>query len=909
MKRFILFTFSILLTFSFAIAQDGINYQGAATDGNGDELINQSISIRASVLSGSASGNLEWEETHSATTDQFGLFNVVIGQGTNTTNGAIASFDDMDWGSGNHFLKIEMDATGGTNYSMIGTTQMMSVPYALYAKSAGIDSAAIAAMIGSSGGGMGGGCNVEYPDGFNNLEPVNLQLNVNETYTVPAGKNFYILKLGRTFNSSGVSMTIDNIDSYNLDNAESSAITYPIILTENEILGTSNTGYAYFNGFLVDKQTNIISHNLTSSYTVPSSKILVITDFHTEGTSASHYFIDGDFFGSSMSNDYQYLKQRKPIFASSNSVITATMSSGSGDSYIRGFLVDENYFANCGGGGGSSSSASAVDSAMVAGMIANSGGGGSFGEWEVIWEDSLFYTPAGGQIHSDTIIVESDGFLYIKTENYDLNLWYGDNNTYNESLSIDNAGGGQYGESAFIPVKEGWTFYLSTSNGNSTLETDIYLIALESGGGSSISGSGGSGFNWRFPDGLTGTPLTWHLPGNDYTVPAGKNLYITSFAGHNTGDYMLIDGIEIINDNDFEQIIIVGPGSVVSTNSSTSANWANFNGILVDANVTPIIWHLPGNDYTVPAGKNLYITSFAGYNSGNYMQIDGLEIINDNDFQKIIIVGPGSVVSTNSNTSSNWANFNGYLVDENYFSSSANNSSGSNPNTGSGTVSISTLGDTLYINGQAIIIEGISAQNISHMYGTINDIDGNTYQTVDFGYGVEWMTENLKTTRFANGDNISNIKYPGGSPSTANPDYGYLYFGSVITDSRNVCPAGWHISTVSDWDNLLSILGDFNISSSYYLAAGKKIKSTTLWSPSSGNGTNEVPLNITPAGFWSLNGSYFDWGSHSYHWTPDVSPQVNGPYFKGYQCIGNSDNVFKIDIHTNSAASVRCVKD
>ena len=150
MKRFILFTFSILLTFTVAIAQDGINYQGAATDANGDELTNQNISIRASVLSTSANGNLEWEETHSATTDQFGLFNVVIGQGTNTTNGATATFDDMDWGSGNHFLKIEMDATGGTNYAMIGTTQMMSVPYALYAKSAGIDSTMLANMIDSA---------------------------------------------------------------------------------------------------------------------------------------------------------------------------------------------------------------------------------------------------------------------------------------------------------------------------------------------------------------------------------------------------------------------------------------------------------------------------------------------------------------------------------------------------------------------------------------------------------------------------------------------------------------------------------------------------------------------------------------------------------------------------------------
>ena len=135
MRDSILFLF---LAFTFNLcAQDGINYQGAATDANGDELANQNISIRASVLSVTASGNLEWEETHSATTDQFGLFNIVIGQGTNTTNGATSLFDDMDWGSADHFLKIEVDATGGTNYSMIGTTQMMAVPYALYAKTAG----------------------------------------------------------------------------------------------------------------------------------------------------------------------------------------------------------------------------------------------------------------------------------------------------------------------------------------------------------------------------------------------------------------------------------------------------------------------------------------------------------------------------------------------------------------------------------------------------------------------------------------------------------------------------------------------------------------------------------------------------------------------------------------------------
>jgi len=137
MKRFFQIICCALFTSLSVFAQDGINYQGAATDANGDELTNQTISLRASIISGSANGNLEWEETHSTTTDQFGLFNVVIGQGNATTNGATTNFDDMDWGSGNHFLKIEMDASGGTNYAMIGTTQMMSVPYALYAKSAG----------------------------------------------------------------------------------------------------------------------------------------------------------------------------------------------------------------------------------------------------------------------------------------------------------------------------------------------------------------------------------------------------------------------------------------------------------------------------------------------------------------------------------------------------------------------------------------------------------------------------------------------------------------------------------------------------------------------------------------------------------------------------------------------------
>ena len=135
MKKLI--TLLLLLPFiMFAQSPQGVGYQGVATDLNGVELINQTISIQASVLSSSATGNVEWQETHNTSTDTFGLFTLTIGQGTSTGTGAQSNFSDISWGSATHFLKIEMDVNGGTNYLHMGTNQMMSVPYSLYAKNA-----------------------------------------------------------------------------------------------------------------------------------------------------------------------------------------------------------------------------------------------------------------------------------------------------------------------------------------------------------------------------------------------------------------------------------------------------------------------------------------------------------------------------------------------------------------------------------------------------------------------------------------------------------------------------------------------------------------------------------------------------------------------------------------------------
>lgn len=122
------------LTFSlFAQAPDLINYQAVARNSSGNPIQSQAIGIKISILQGSATGTAVYEETHTPTTDNYGAFNLSIGGGTVVSGG----FSGINWGSFSHYLKIEMDASGGANYTPMGTTQMVSVPYAKYAEKAG----------------------------------------------------------------------------------------------------------------------------------------------------------------------------------------------------------------------------------------------------------------------------------------------------------------------------------------------------------------------------------------------------------------------------------------------------------------------------------------------------------------------------------------------------------------------------------------------------------------------------------------------------------------------------------------------------------------------------------------------------------------------------------------------------
>lgn len=117
-----------------AQAPQAINYQAIARDKNGELMSNQTISIRITILSGSAIGAIVYTESHLVTTNQFGLFTLAIGRPTTVIGG---TFSSIAWGTGDKFLKVELGDATGAGYIDMGTTQMMSVPYALYAETSG----------------------------------------------------------------------------------------------------------------------------------------------------------------------------------------------------------------------------------------------------------------------------------------------------------------------------------------------------------------------------------------------------------------------------------------------------------------------------------------------------------------------------------------------------------------------------------------------------------------------------------------------------------------------------------------------------------------------------------------------------------------------------------------------------
>ncbi|MBK7761886.1 MAG: hypothetical protein IPI46_00750 [Bacteroidetes bacterium] len=126
-----IFAYSLMSISARCQAPQSIPYQAVARNASGDLLASQNISLRFSVRNANATGTIVYQETQTATTNSLGLFSVNLGQGTPT----IGTVSAIDWANGSKFIQVELDPNGGTSYTNMGTTQLMSVPYALNAAS------------------------------------------------------------------------------------------------------------------------------------------------------------------------------------------------------------------------------------------------------------------------------------------------------------------------------------------------------------------------------------------------------------------------------------------------------------------------------------------------------------------------------------------------------------------------------------------------------------------------------------------------------------------------------------------------------------------------------------------------------------------------------------------------------
>jgi len=189
----------------------------------------------------------------------------------------------------------------------------------------------------------------------------------------------------------------------------------------------------------------------------------------------------------------------------------------------------------------------------------------------------------------------------------------------------------------------------------------------------------------------------------------------------------------------------------------------------------------------------------------------------------------------------------------------------------------------------------------------VTDVDGNSYKTIHLGK-QEWMMDNLKVTKYKNGQPIPHIQdsivwnaWKNGAYVFYKNDtkHGILYNWMVINDPRGVCPNGWHIPASNEWDSLAKFLGGDEF-------AGGKMKAKLHWETPNTSATNESGFHALPKGMYGVNGSFNNIGKNAYWWS-STEHGVSSAW--GREIGFNESALFAGHGDKRDGLSVRCLKD
>ena len=204
------------------------------------------------------------------------------------------------------------------------------------------------------------------------------------------------------------------------------------------------------------------------------------------------------------------------------------------------------------------------------------------------------------------------------------------------------------------------------------------------------------------------------------------------------------------------------------------------------------------------------------------------------------------------------------------------------------------------------------------------DVDGNVYATAQIG-AHEWMLENLRAVRYANGESITRMdawtdwqyadegawSYPQLDAQGQAAVYGPLYNGYTVIDARNVCPADWHVANEDDWRSLEQFVGvpeaeldNIGVRGAPQ-GAGGALKAVPYWSPPNVGATNASGFGARPGGLRaSFDGGFYDDGYSGFFWVD------TGTGLPAVRSLAHDNaGVSRSQINVRSGASIRCVKD
>ncbi|MEI6455736.1 MAG: fibrobacter succinogenes major paralogous domain-containing protein [bacterium] len=201
---------------------------------------------------------------------------------------------------------------------------------------------------------------------------------------------------------------------------------------------------------------------------------------------------------------------------------------------------------------------------------------------------------------------------------------------------------------------------------------------------------------------------------------------------------------------------------------------------------------------------------------------------------------------------------------------------------------------------------------------TVVDYDGNIYHKVTIGTQV-WLTGNLKTTHYRNGDSIPLVTSDAqwkvlttgawciydNLPSNAKT-YGRLYNWHAVNDSRGLCPEGWHVPSVNDWNSLALFLGGENVAGGKMKTTGTIEQGNGFWYEPNTGATNSSGFNGLPGGYRINYGNYYSIGNVAYFWSSSDTTLVNSWNFV---LDANNENLIRHYNFQTNGFSVRCIRD